>query len=71
MAENAGALLPCPFCGDTAALCGKSRPEGGWDRWVGCYNDECAVTPETHRYREEASAIAAWNKRLAPTPEAP
>lgn len=61
-----GALLPCPFCGgpDTRLF---NRPDefNRTSRGVQCANGDCFIKgPE---FETEAEAIAAWNRRAAPT----
>ena len=58
MAET---LKPCPFCGadDELDIC------GGYERFVIC---DCGA--EAPCGASDADAIAAWNRRAEPTPEA-
>lgn len=79
---NQAALLPCPFCG-----AGETRIEPGTRVWMGTRYGEPASYSVRHWCgkvdgqpsrmiervgRDEASAIAAWNRRAAqerPAPE--
>lgn len=62
------ALLPCPWCGGPPSVC-EDDSYGACSIICG----SCDTGPEAaHRKKEElAQAIAAWNTRAAPTPQAP
>jgi Lar family restriction alleviation protein len=63
---EAVALLPCPFCGETASTERNTvfGPTGApWA--IGCDVNGCA---EFAWFQSEAEAIAAWNRR-AKTPD--
>lgn len=53
-------LLPCPFCGGSAALWREDRDENPFN--VRCDDCEC----RTDCYHAPRDAIAAWNRRAAP-----
>jgi hypothetical protein len=61
------ALEPCPFCGGEAVAniipesVGGVPGDGDWE--AGCRNRACLVQPMATDFVDEASAVAAWNKR--------
>ena len=61
-------LLPCPFCGADAELCGPNalRFIIGPSRkfWVRCLGEGCEVESAFDRTPEVA--VAAWNRRALP-----
>ena len=60
-------LKPCPFCGGEA-LVDDNEPYPGDCIWfdVGCGECNCVIDA---CFDTEADAIAAWNRRAAPTTE--
>lgn len=68
-------LLPCPFCGGKAHLASdysSERDEMLWNVWHDCDGFEGEPTGygyslhpwfETPWYKDERTAIAAWNRR--------
>lgn len=68
-------LLPCPFCGGEAHLVSdysSERDETRWNVWHDCDGFEGESTGygyslhpwfETPWYKDERTAIAAWNRR--------
>lgn len=58
-------LAPCPFCGgDKVAVCQSERTDPVF--WVECIRCNAEAQPST----DKAEAIAAWNTRATPTPDA-
>ena len=63
-------LLPCPFCGGEARICGDISDRNGV--YVVCMSPDCWCSmgehwdrdamPD-HQFRDEESAVAAWNRR--------
>jgi len=64
-AQDATALLPCPFCGGEPII--RSSDWIGLDT-VWCPNDDCSAAVETTGTPEEA--IAKWNTRSTPSASA-
>lgn len=64
-ATDAG-LMPCPFCGSAAEVSGSPAMY-----YARCANGDCIASDHGSHYMEMADAIAAWNRRPAPQPEAP
>ena len=59
-------LLPCPFCGNDAALVRASNSLNNY-LFVQCLNNDCVC--ESDFYTTEADAIAAWNRRAPTVPD--
>ena len=69
---SAGSLLPCPFCGGEARICGEPEDANRYGLYVACMNRECGCSlgevwdrdamPD-HDFRDEESARKAWNHR--------
>jgi len=70
--ESAGSLLPCPFCGGRAQICGEPDYADRHGLYVECQSADCWCSmgefwdcdamPD-HYFRDVESAVAAWNRR--------
>jgi Lar family restriction alleviation protein len=68
---EAVALLPCPFCGGSNIITWDPFSDTGDEQLVAHCNDCLADGPNAggvNDSTDEAEAIAAWNRRAAPTP---
>jgi hypothetical protein len=61
--QDAGGLLPCPWCRVSPEE--RTVPSGGGSYYfaVRCRNWDCPVQPETDEFETPQDAIAAWNRR--------
>jgi Lar family restriction alleviation protein len=57
-------LLPCPFCGNSSDLI----VDGYQNRWVCC--DGCGAQTSEFGSETDEQAIAKWNCRTPPAPQA-
>jgi hypothetical protein len=65
-------LLPCPFCGGEAKICGEDYGNGTGAYYVSCINDMCwcalgemwdrDAMPD-HMFGDEETAATYWNTR--------
>ena len=62
------ALLPCPFCGGVARKWQDPSHSAAW--FIGCDDGDTDCFGSIHWAETEAEAIAAWNRRAIPAPDA-
>jgi len=61
-ASAGSALLPCPFCGDSATEWTNIRHPDSKTEWnVGC--NSCEVRPAAERCKTRELALSSWNTR--------